>query len=218
MDPRLNQLLQQHNVWTGRHWQQELPAEATGYAQLDECLPGMGLPKGAITEIFYRQDGIGELRLLVPMLARLSQQKRWIIFIAPPHVPYAPALAAAGVDLSRVLVIHPSKVKDELWTLEQALKSGNCSAVLAWPRAINDVQLRRLQLAAQKGDTLGIFFHRRGRPQSPAALRLRLEARNKVVELAVEKRRGGWPLPAQPLDLGDEHIVGAKVLRGPWEH
>ncbi|EKE68431.1 translesion DNA synthesis-associated protein ImuA [Gallaecimonas xiamenensis] len=220
MDPRLNQLLEHNAIWTGRHWQQGAPAEATGYPQLDNSLPGMGLPKGAITEIHYHQDGIGELRLLMPMLARLSQEKRWIIFIAPPHIPYGPALAAMGVDLSKVLVVHPSKVKDELWTLEQALKSGGCSAVLAWPREVTDPQIRRLQLAAQKGDAMGIFFYRRQRAQSPAALRLSLHSQHNVVRFSIDKRKGGWPLPPQSLNLGTDTITGhsATVLQGPWEH
>lgn len=221
MDPRLNQLLQNNTVWTGRHWQQQVPAHSTGYQELDQHLPGQGLPKGAITEIHYHQDGIGELRLLMPMLAKLSQEKRWIIFIAPPHIPYGPALAAMGVDLSKVLVVHPSKIKDELWTLEQALKSGACSAVLAWPKDVTDPQIRRLQLAAQKGDAMGIFFYRRQRAQSPAALRLALSSQQNVVNIGIEKRKGGWPLPAQKVDLGSDAITGqqsANVLKGPWEH
>ena len=29
----------------------------------------------------------------------LSSRGRWVAWIAPPHVPYAPALRAAGIDL-----------------------------------------------------------------------------------------------------------------------
>ena len=36
---------------------------------------------------------------------RQSAAGRSLAWIAPPHRPYAPALAAAGIDLARVLVV-----------------------------------------------------------------------------------------------------------------
>ena len=37
-------------------------------------------------------------------------------------LPYAPALAAAGVDVSRVLLVHPKNHQEQLWATEQALE------------------------------------------------------------------------------------------------
>lgn len=77
-------------------------------------------------------------------LARLSQEApRWIAWVNPPFLPYAPALAAAGVAVGKVLLIRtdgfgrpsarlPGIAGEALWTVEQALQSGACSAVLAW--------------------------------------------------------------------------------------
>jgi hypothetical protein len=78
----------------------------SGFAALDAELPGGGWPLGALCELLPRHVGIGELRLLGPALASLSAAGRSLAWIAPPHRPYAPALAAAGIDLARVLVVN----------------------------------------------------------------------------------------------------------------
>jgi len=92
-----------------------------------------------------------------------------------------------------------------LWAAEQALKSGGCGAVLAWPQQVQTVQLRRLQLAAERGNCPAILFRppRAARQGSPAALRLRVWPAPLGLEVEVLKRRGGWsgdqcivPLPA----------------------
>lgn len=158
----------------------ELDHITTGFAELDQLLPGGGWPLGALTELYHAQFGIGELRLLMPALARLSRQGRWIALIAPPSVPSAAALAAFGLDLSRVLLVHPKSQRDGLEALERGLRSGTCGAVLAWPKQIDEQSLNRLRQAATAGRSWGVLFRDpacQAQP-SPAALRLRLEARN----------------------------------------
>lgn len=185
----------------------------TGFAALDKYLPGGGWPKDGITELLYDQQGIGELRLLTPALARLShQQSRWLLWVAPPYVPYAPALAHAGIDISRVLVVTPKKHPDVLWVLEKALASKSCSAVLAWPGSIRDKEVRRLQVASKEGHCLGILF-RSGqavRQASPAELRIRLHGRvasplteHSSLQLRIVKRRGGWPTETFAIEFDD---------------
>ncbi|MDZ7810356.1 MAG: translesion DNA synthesis-associated protein ImuA [Arhodomonas sp.] len=178
MSNAVEELLRQPGIWRagsaetgagGRH-------VATGIPALDEALPRGGWPCGALTEILHDRDGIGELSLVLPALAELSEGGGWVAFIAPPWLPYAPALAAAGVALSRVLLIHPRRDTDTLWAVEQALRAGTCGAVLAWPRQVDGTSLRRLQLAAEAGDSMGLLFRRGDSADraSPAALRLHL--------------------------------------------
>ena len=189
----LQQVLQRRDVWRGSQ-APAAQAVASGFAELDELLPGGGWPRGALTEIVVAHQGIGELRLLLPALARLSRGDRWIAFIAPPYIPYAPALAAAGVELSRLLLVHPRTREERLWAVEASLRAGACAAVLAWPQAVTAPQLRRWQLAAEMGGAVGVLFQKRSIDNSPAALRLQLAPANKrAVELHVLKRRGGWP-------------------------
>ena len=47
--------------------------EATGFQELDAALPNGGWQSGTIVELMPTQIGIGELRLLMPALARITQ-------------------------------------------------------------------------------------------------------------------------------------------------
>ena len=127
--------------------------------------------------------------------------------MAPPYIPYAPARARAGVNLARVLWVHAQRGIDGLWAAEQSLCAGTCAAVLAWPTVADTASLRRLQLAAEAGNALGILFRteRAAMESSPAALRLRLEPDAMGLRAQVLKRRGGWP--AGPVLLSMRHAL-----------
>ncbi len=194
MNPSLESVLQHPGIWRGdQRAQTAADALPTGFAALDEVLPGGGWPRGALTELLIRRQGIGELRLLTPALARLSAAEGWLAWVAPPYVPYAAALAAAGIDLKRVLVAKPATHDDAWWTAEQALRSGACGALLAWLRAADERRMRRLQLAAEAGHAWGVLFRhaRAAEERSPAALRLLLEPAADGLAVHVLKRRGG---------------------------
>ena len=141
--------------------------------------------------------GTGELQLLMPALARLSQPENreasgWIAWIAPPFEPYPPALSQWGVDLSRVLIVRPKDDGEALWAAEQALRAPACGALLLWCPEVGARALRRLQLAAETGGGLAMLF-RNGhavREPSPAALRLRLDPSADGLVLQVLKCRG----------------------------
>ncbi len=165
--------------------------EPSGWPVLDECTGG-GWPKGALSELLSRRH-LG-LSLLLPLLARLSRETRWLGWVAPPHLPFAPGLAQAGVALEQLVLVREVDTQERLWAAEQLLKSGRCSAVLLWPQALQDVQIRRLQLAAEQGDCMGVLFRPlRAAPQaSPAALRLRLLPSPLGLDVEVLKRRNGW--------------------------
>lgn len=179
MNIPLDVILQQPHPWFYRETNRRTePGHiATGFAAFDRLLPGGGWPLGGLTELYHAQPGIGELRLLMPALARLSRQGRWIAFIAPPYVLHAPALASFGIDLSHVLLVHPKNPTDALNTVEQGLRSGTCGAVIAWPKQIDGLALQRLQQAAEAGNSWGVLFRDPACQDlpSPASLRLQLE-------------------------------------------
>jgi hypothetical protein len=82
-----------------------------------------------------------------------------------------------------------------LWSAEQALSSGTCAAVLLWPPALDGQASRRLQLAAEKGNSWAIAFRpltARNEP-SAAALRIEISAGQRGTRLAILKSRGGSP-------------------------
>ncbi len=247
-------------------------AQATspsGFAALDAQLPGGGWPHGVLTELLLPQPGIGELRLLAPVLGAVSATEsatgtapgaavrsvvgsaarsttappdsgRCVMLFDPPASLSAWALLQCGLDSRHWLVVRSRPAgqgrqgaaaapaapawrpdtapgvprgasrlapllpgADLLWALEQALKSGQVGAVLAWlPLNLRADALRRLQLAAQ-AQAGPVFLFRdalaRSRP-SPAPLRLLLQpAGADALGLRLLKRRG--PLLAQPLRL-----------------
>ncbi len=192
--PGLAAELERHpGIWRGGGFARSAyPGIASGYAALDAELPGGGWPCGALTELLPQHEGIGELRILGPGLARLAAQRKFIAWIAPPYLPYAPALAAAGIDLARVVIVKTAKDGDTLWAMEQALGSTACGGVLAWPGTLCFTQLRRLQLAAESGRCLAMLFRppRAAREPSPAVLRIALATHQGGLALSILKRRG----------------------------
>jgi cell division inhibitor SulA/protein ImuA len=215
--PGLVAELDQHpGIWRGSEFARtSRPGIASGFAPLDAELPGGGWPCGALTEILPQHEGIGELRILGPALAQLAAQGKFIAWIAPPYLPYAPALAAAGIALERVLIVKPVKDGDSLWAAEQALHSAACGGVLAWPRDIRFAQLRRLQLAAEDGRCLAVLFRptQAAREPSPAVLRIALATSAGGLALSILKRRGA-PL-SRPILLPALSAPRAVTRRSP---
>jgi len=171
-----------------------LPAALpSGFAPLDADLPGGGWPMGAIAELMPAAMGIGELGLLLPALSRLARTGRYIAWIAPPYLPHAPALAQGGLPLERLWIIQTRGLQESLWAAQQTLLCPAIGAVLSWPSGITDKNVRRLQLAAETGGSLGILYRppEAARESSPAALRLRLEAMADGLAVDIHKCRGG---------------------------
>jgi len=152
----------------------------TGIAELDAALPWGGYPRGALTELLHALPGIGELSLLLPALRRLPAEQP-IALVNPPFLPYAPAWAAAGLSIERLIWVAPARhdaARQALWASEQCLRAGCLAAVLSWSEIDDDRALRRLQLAAQHGGSHAWLFRprRHAANPSPAALRLLVEA------------------------------------------
>ena len=203
MPDTLENLLKNPRIWQGQASvrQIDLGCLASGYPKLDQHLPGGGWPQHSLTEILLDNYGVGELRLLMPALTNLSyptddREPGWIVWVAPPFQPYPPALEEWGINLSRILIVWPKGSKDILWAVEQALSSGTCAAVLLWPNALDDVASRRLQLAAEKGQSWAIAFRPFDAQSqiSAAALRIRIEVSTEGTNLNILKSRGGRPV------------------------
>ena len=157
---------------------------------LDEVLPWGGWPEAALTELLLPVDGIGELHLLLPTLARLTQASQDIAVVAPPYLPYPAGWRQGGVDFAHVHLID-ANARDALWASEQCLRAGCLAAVLCWPGHADDRALRRLQVAADTGGVMGFAFRdlKVARNPSPAALRIAIETA--PAQLRVLKCRGG---------------------------
>jgi hypothetical protein len=192
----LDDLLSHPKIWKGTGDGFKPEVIPTGFAALDRYLPGGGWPQKAITEIFVDRYGIGELSLLMP--ACVTQQS--VIWIAPPYIPYAPALLRYGLRLERSLLVkcsdHP---QDVLWAIEQVLIANFEAAVFAWIKTVSHTALRRLQLDVEEQNSWTVFFRPMSalRQRSPAALQLRLSGEgsrtSNGVRIEILKCRGGKP-------------------------
>jgi hypothetical protein len=188
----LGELLRKGVVWRGASSEQtQAVVVPSGFSSLDEQTGG-GWPQRALTEIFSQQ-GLG-FSLLLPLLAELSRQQQWLTWVNPPHVPYAPALEARKVDTARVLLVKAQNEEQSLWAAEQALRSGNCSLVFLWVDKVSVARIRRLQLAAEESNCMGILFRplQQRQQSSMAALRLQILPSENGLEVLVLKRRSGW--------------------------
>jgi hypothetical protein len=215
VNEQLGELLRHPGVWLAAGAAPAAALLPTGFRQLDERLGG-GWPRDTLVELLLPSTGIGEFRLLLPALRALcasgqGNPRRWIAWLDPPHLPYAPALAAAGLDPAQMLIVRPGEQRGQSpagalpvgrvptaavpWATEQALRSRACAAALAWMDVPDTRVLRRLKLAAEEGASLGVLFTSAacaGNP-SPAALRLLLEPRGGSLDVIILKSRSGTP-------------------------
>lgn len=193
MNKELQDLLENNPaIWRASDRGTTIPrGVTTGYPELDAILPGRGWPKNALVEMIAPRWGVGEMQLLLPLMKSATQDGRWVLLISPPFVPYAPALASAGVDINRVVVVRAdSSCKDALWSIEKALQNSACAMVLAWSNWMPNGMVRRLQLAAEAGKTLGILFRQFEMKNSPVSIRLEISPSFEGVRVKTLKARG----------------------------
>ena len=196
----LDELMAARTVWrASRGSALNHEGESSGHAALDAVLPTGGWPRKALTELLLPADGVGEIALLLPTLARMTMAGNRVVLVAPPYIPYAPAWQSAGVELAGLEVVDADP-RDALWAFEQCLRSGACAAVLGWPTTADARALRRLQVAADSGDCCGFALRDRRHAVNASPAALRLEYLPAQDAWQVRKCRGGQ-IPSQPLRL-----------------
>jgi hypothetical protein len=234
--PTIEELLESNrNLWRGReHKGLSGEAIATGFAEIDAMLPAGGWPMQGLIEVVSERWGVGELQLFLPLMRHLIARGNWVLWIAPPHLPYAPGLAQAGIDLRRILIVGGAETplrsedfygkksaqepvsserlssKEALWSMEKALQTQHCGLVLAWHSHLAQPTLRRLQLAAITGKTLGVLFMSKNSEHSPSSMRLKIKGLSSetsdtagaYAEVSLLKARGSYRQSSVRITLG----------------
>ena len=123
MNDALEHIINRNDTWRGRHRRfhhHEPSANSdshscntgaglnTGFSSLDAQLDQGGWPLDSTIELLSDGNGLGAMGLFLPAMQQLSEQGRWQAFIAPPYIPYAPLLAARGIDTQQVLLVQES--------------------------------------------------------------------------------------------------------------
>ncbi|MCY3884339.1 MAG: translesion DNA synthesis-associated protein ImuA [Gammaproteobacteria bacterium] len=225
----LQTLLSKDFIWRARDLAVGIESASgipTGFDSLDRLLHDRGWPRDALLEMLVDNQGCGELRLIMPGLRHLlHQDTRWLAWINPPFVPYAPALHSLGIDVNRVLLVHPNSHKEALWALEKILESGSCSAVLAWlnEQELQGKQLRRIQSRAKENRVWVTIFRpsRVARVSSPAEFRFHIHSSRSNtgdrMVLSVLKRKGGWAVNDVSLRLQwHPNALSTDYMAGRW--
>lgn len=200
---KLHDLLRsQPALWRGRDRYTNEASVPTGFAALDDALPTRGWAVGGITELLLDQQGIGEFSLLLPGLKHITcadcqseESGQWAALINPPHVPYAPALINAGIQLNRLLIIKSADDTETLWATEQVLRSGLFGGVIAWVQRSSTQQQRRLQLAAETSKSWAVVYRplRAHKEHSPVSARICIRIIDQHLTLDIIKVRAGNP-------------------------
>jgi cell division inhibitor SulA len=194
MHPTISYLKNKNLLWQANHTQTIDNGQHTGFKELDEALKG-GFPEYGVIDI-RSLLGIGELRLLLPSILTRQQhrQTELVTLIAPPMSINSEMLAEFGLALDQVMVVQPSLSKQVLWSAEQSLKSGCCHSVILWHASLSVKQVKRLQLAAEKGHCL-LFIIRQPQQEHislPVTLGIRLSPSRVGIKAQITKRKGNW--------------------------
>jgi protein ImuA len=80
-----------------------------------------------------------------------------LVVIDQERTFYPPAAAAWGIDLARLIIVHPRTTGDALWAAIQSLRSPAVAAMWTAVDRLDSRAFRRLQLAAGAGRTLGLL-------------------------------------------------------------
>lgn len=209
---------QRADLWRGIHAgkNQPLRIQRSFYPSLDTVLPKNGWPLDHLCELYFSHHGIGELQLLMPALDHLQSLNPHLslAMINPPHLPYAPAYAMPH--------LFHIETQDNIWALEESLRSGACYAVIIWlKKSLTQMQIKRIQLAIKLSGTWCVLMHQTTRPpsQSPAALRIFIEPHQtqepyqQSIKLHMLKKPLGWAGQECILQLSS-HMVPAPHLAG----
>lgn len=152
-----------------------------------------GLPKGAVVEV-SGQAGGGKTEVVLRFLAENPDTR--VAWVEDEMTVYPCAFPQNRVGLERVLFVE-SPAAETLWTVHQILRSQVFGVVVVRSRSgIDEMALRRLQLAAEKAQTTILLLNedsaRRGSSSWPIAVQLKASRsiEERAIVLDVLKYRG----------------------------
>lgn len=158
-----------HLETAGRATEGVESAISTGCAALDASLPAGGYLPGSMIEYLRTTPACGASYLAFAAAASTLRTRGGFLVVVDMHrTIYPPALHCHGIDLSQVIFVRPESQADALWAADQALRTPAVAAVVAELEVIDDRSARRLQLAAERGQGLGILLRSLAARRSPS--------------------------------------------------
>jgi recombination protein RecA len=206
----------------------EGPVRPSAWPELDAVLPDHGFPRGIIELASpHALGGATSMALAVIRAAQQREERAWCAWVDSEATLYAPAVAKAGVDLNRLLVVRPPPDVAGRVALKVA-QARACEVIVVdlSPRTLiagrtgrrqwvkPEVLVRRLALAAEESGASILLLTDSLVPHAtplPVALRLELARApgHTLVKVAKDRRgrtglaKGVVPMrtrPSLPLD------------------
>jgi protein ImuA len=169
---------------------------STGSPALDRLLPCRGLRRGTLVEYLSPLPGSGAGLFALSAARHACRDGRAFVVLdaaglwkrraaAKPSRRsakffYPPAAAAIGLDLDGMLVLRPTNQADALWALDQVLRCPAVGAAWAVCDRLDIRDFRRLQLAAEEGQTLGLLLRSSRQRGHPTWADVRFEVRGMI--------------------------------------
>src|SRR6185312_4952540 len=129
------------------------PVLPFGVAEIDRCLPGGGLMRGALHEVNGKgpdeEDASVPASFIAGLAARLDPAKQILWCQSGGGDLYGPGLASCGLAPARLLIAHAGNAVDLLWAMEEGLRTRSLAAVVGEIADLAAPASRRLQLAAE---------------------------------------------------------------------
>lgn len=123
---------------------------------VDGALPYNGLPLGCIHEI--QGTSLASAIAFASLLSARISDTGTILYVAPGRSFFPLGLLPYGVKPDRWIHVSPRRSSDLAWTVLEALRCPQVSAVLAAIQAPDLTFCRRLQLAAESSGATGFLL------------------------------------------------------------
>jgi protein ImuA len=130
----------------------------TGLAELDQIAPVGAFQGGAVHELLVPRQAVWPTTIALLLAAAAKKTGGVVAWSDPQRELHLPALSAAGINLRNLILLRSAHRADQLWALAECLRCRGVCATVAFVERLNQIEARRLRLAAERGGGVGIFI------------------------------------------------------------
>ncbi|MGC3967781.1 MAG: hypothetical protein QM775_10540 [Pirellulales bacterium] len=128
---------------------------SSGFPELDAVLSEGGFHRGTLVEWLAAEPGAGATQCALKAAVEAMRVERPLVIIDVYGTFHPPGLRDR-LEWSRVLLVRCRTQDETAWSVDQALRTSGVGAVLVPFHREDERQMRRWQLAAERGGTLGL--------------------------------------------------------------